>query len=49
MSPSIGAVLVGKRLQLQLVSGGVKKPHRVRPGIVALREIHPYADSSRSG
>ena len=26
----------GKALQLQLASGGVKKPHQFRPGIVAL-------------
>ena len=28
------------------VSGGVKKPHRYRPGTVALREIRKYQKST---
>ena len=28
------------------VTGGVKKPHRYRPGTVALREIRPYQKSN---
>ena len=28
--------------KLAPVTGGVKKPHRYRPGTVAIREIHRY-------
>ena len=31
---------------LQLAAGGVKKPHRFRPGTVALREIRRYQKST---
>jgi Core histone H2A/H2B/H3/H4 len=31
---------------LQAVTGGVKKPHRFRPGTVALREIRRYQKST---
>ena len=27
-------------------TGGIKKPHRYRPGTVALREIHKYQKST---
>jgi hypothetical protein len=30
------------KLLLQAAAGGVKKPHRFRPGTVALREIRRY-------
>ena len=32
--------------QLSLAGGGVKKPHRYRPGTVALREIRKYQRST---
>lgn len=31
---------------LQATTGGVKKPHRFRPGTVALREIRRYQKST---
>ena len=31
---------------LQAAAGGVKKPHRFRPGTVALREIRKYQKST---
>jgi histone H3 len=31
---------------LQAATGGVKKPHRFRPGTVALREIRRYQKST---
>ena len=31
---------------LKAVTGGVKKPHRFRPGTVALREIRRYQKST---
>jgi Core histone H2A/H2B/H3/H4 len=31
---------------MQAAAGGVKKPHRFRPGMVALREIHHYQKST---
>ncbi len=33
-------------LSLLQLSGGVKKPHRYRPGTVALREIRKYQKST---
>jgi len=33
-------------ISLSFVSGGVKKPHRYRPGTVALREIRRYQKST---
>ena len=33
-------------LLLQAAAGGVKKPHRFRPGTVALREIRRYQKST---
>jgi hypothetical protein len=32
----------GQSKQQERTSGGVKKPHRYRPGTVALREIRRY-------
>jgi histone H3 len=32
--------------RLQAAAGGVKKPHRFRPGTVALREIRKYQKST---
>ena len=37
-----GAAVKARKPKKQLVSGGVKKPHRYRPGTVALREIRRY-------
>ena len=34
------------KLLLQAAAGGVKKPHRFRPGTVALREIRRYQKST---
>jgi hypothetical protein len=33
-------------LRFQAAAGGVKKPHRFRPGTVALREIRRYQKST---
>ena len=33
-------------LRVQATTGGVKKPHRFRPGTVALREIRRYQKST---
>ena len=33
-------------LRIQAATGGVKKPHRFRPGTVALREIRRYQKST---
>lgn len=35
-----------KKAKTHEVSGGVKKPHRYRPGTVALREIRQYQKST---
>jgi histone H3 len=37
---------VGTYLTFQTAAGGVKKPHRFRPGTVALREIRRYQKST---
>lgn len=39
-------VLNTTKTQLALSKGGVKKPHRYRPGTVALREIRRYQKST---
>ena len=42
---SMGASLL-KTFFVQAAAGGVKKPHRFRPGTVALREIRRYQKST---
>ena len=39
-------VVVCHRRSEQAATGGVKKPHRFRPGTVALREIRRYQKST---
>jgi histone H3 len=36
----------GKKIPQTIKNGGVKKPHRFRPGTVALREIKKYQKST---
>ncbi|KAG2071628.1 histone H3 [Suillus decipiens] len=36
----------GKKAPMHTTTGGVKKPHRFRPGTVALREIRRYQKST---
>jgi histone H3 len=38
--------LATKAVRKSVVTGGVKKPHRYRPGTVALREIRKYQKST---
>ena len=45
LSPLVGTITVATkaaRKSAPQASGGVKKPHRYRPGTVALREIRRY-------
>jgi histone H3 len=39
-------VILRSHLSVQVTTGGVKKPHRFRPGTVALREIRRYQKST---
>lgn len=40
-APAVGGVR-GRFVKSAPATGGVKKPHRYRPGTVALRQIHRY-------
>ena len=44
--PSVGKVLALAQRRANAYSGGVKKPHRYRPGTVALREIRRFQKST---
>ena len=37
-----------KPLNKKSTTGGIKKPHQYRPGLLALREIHRYQQSTES-
>ena len=46
MSSSIFTFLFFTYISSKAAAGGVKKPHRFRPGTVALREIRRYQKST---
>ena len=46
VSPLLSCHGIVLSIHWRTVSGGVKKPHRFRPGTVALREIRRYQNST---
>ena len=40
--------ILHKKLKQNSTTGGIKKPHRYHPGLLALREIHRYHQSTKS-
>ena len=44
--PRVGLQTKGERMKAKPSTGGVKRAHRYRPGIVALREIRRYQKST---
>ena len=40
--------ILHKTLKQKSITGGIKKPHRYHPGLLALREIHRYQQSTKS-